>query len=235
MSVNGLEKITERILADAKAESEARLAKAETECQRIEADAKARAEALRRSLSDEAEQKAETFIAGVRSSAAMQKNNLLLARKYALVDEVFTSVLEQTVSMERGKYTELLAGLAAAAVLEHGRIQAENQALCGDDEEIEEDPDANAPLELMLNKKDRDTCGEAVLELTRQKVRGKISEELTASLCLCPQICRFQGGVVLRCGFVEYNCTLETVFSELRRELEHEVETALFDFKGNGL
>lgn len=231
MSVNGLERMTERILAEARERREAILADARATCEEISAESVLRAEALRRRLANEAEEAASAIIAEARSSAAAKRQELLQARRSALTGEVFARVLSEVASMEREKYTELLGGLLAAAIYDFCRTEAENRALYGDEEEEGED----APFEVVLNKKDRDTCGAAVLDAARKKLAGKVPESALASLRLSSQVKKMQGGLILCHGPVECNCSFEMLFAELRRELESEVSRTLFDFKGNGI
>ena len=115
MSVNGLERMTEQILSDARQKADAILAAAREECARITAESEAEAERVRRRLSEDAETRAAALIAQTKSSAAARKRELILARQVALVDRVFAHTLEETMNLERGKYTELLGGLLAAA------------------------------------------------------------------------------------------------------------------------
>ena len=231
MSVNGLERMTEQILSDARAQADAILSAAREECARITAESEDKAERIRTRLSQEAEARASALIAETKSSAAARKNELLLTRQGALVDRVFAHTLEETLNMERGKYAELLGGILAAAVYEFCRTDAENLALYG--EEDEEDQDA--AFEVMLNKKDRDTVGEGVLNSARRRLSGKVPEEALKAMVLSQRTVQMQGGVVLCRGPVEYNCSFEILFAGLRRELEHEVSEALFAFRGNGL
>ena len=231
MSVNGLERMTEQILSDARAEAEAILTAAREECARIKAESEAKAEQIRRRLSQEAEERAAALIAETKSSAAARKSELLLSRQGALVDRVYAHTLEEVLNMERGKYTELLGGLLAAAVYEFCRTDAENLALYGE----AEDDDHLAAFEVILNKKDRDTVGEGVLNSARRRLSGKVPDEALKTMVLSQRTIPMQGGVVLCRGPVECNCSFEILFAELRRDLEHEVSEALLAFRGNGL
>ena len=231
MSVNGLERMTERILSDAKAQADAILAEAREECARIAAEKDAEAERIRRRLSQEAEERAAALIAETKSSASARKSRLLLERRGALVDRVFAHTLEETLNLERGKYAELLGGILAAAVYEFCRIDAENLARYGEEDE----DDRDAAFEVVLNKKDRDSIGEAVLQSARRRLSGKVPEEALKSMALSRRADPMQGGVVLCRGPVEYNCSFEVLFAQLRRDLEREVSEALFAFRGTGL
>ena len=228
MSVNGLQRITDQILGDARARADEILDQARQESERIASEYAKEADALRRKLSLLAEGEAKTFIEKTKTSAAAQKSELLLMQKSRLVDEVFQGALEEVLSLDTSKYAELVAGLAASAIYDFYRSEAENRALYGEEEE------ERYAFEIVLNKKDRDTCGEAILSSVRRKLVGKVSDALDG-MSISKQTRKIKGGAVVCYGPVECNCSLEMIFAQLRRELEGEVCEVLFDFRGNGI
>ena len=228
MSVNGLQRITDQILGDARARADEILDQARQESERIASEYAAEADALRRKLSLLAEGEAKTFIEKTKASAAAQKSELLLMQKSRLVDEVFQGALDEVLSLDASKYAELVAGLVASAIYDFYCSEAENRALYGEEEE------ERYAFEIVLNKKDRDTCGEAILSSVRRKLVGKVADALDG-MSISKQTRRIKGGAVVCYGPVECNCSLEMIFAQLRRELEGEVCEALFDFRGNGI
>ena len=81
MSMNGLERITEKILAEAREEADRILSSAEAECARIREEYTARADEIRTRLSSEAERAGTDMIAQAKATAATQKRNALLQCK----------------------------------------------------------------------------------------------------------------------------------------------------------
>ena len=223
MSMTGLDKITERILADARAEADRILAEAETDVGRILAEHEARAEQISADMTAETERLALEAATRARASADMQKRNLLLQCRSELVDSVFTDTYNDMKSLSEEKYTSLLAGLLAACVLEQLEAERTSRALYGEEEAIE--PEA---YEVILNMRDRDRCGKALMEAAKKKLKGKISDDKLNRLCLAPTTAPIDGGLILRCGEVETNCSLSLLFAQLRRELEAEVGRAMF-------
>ena len=229
MSVNGLQRITDKILGDARTRADEILDQARQESERITSEYAKEADALRRRLSLQAESEAKTFIEKTKASAAAQKSELLLSQKSKLVDEVFENAFEETLALGTAKYAEVVGGLVASAVYDFCRSEAENRALYGE-EETEQ-----YAFEILLNKKDRDACGEAVLASVRRKLGGKVPADVLDSMTISGQVRKIKGGAVVCYGPVECNCSLEMVFAQLRRELESEVCQTLFDFRGNGI
>ena len=230
MSFCGLEKITDKIVAEAQAQADKILADAQAECDRISADYAARAEQIRNAINEEAERNGRDYLSRAKSASANHKRNLFLQAQSDLIDEVFDSSLEQALALETEKYTELLAGLLSAAFAEQSEAERQARALASEDEQIE--PDI---YEVLMNARDRDRCGPAVLAEAKKKLLAKnlikIPAEKLDKLMLSEKNVAIDGGLILRCGDVEANCSLSLVFAQLRDALESEVGHALFDVK----
>lgn len=226
MAMNGLEKITDRILAEAQARADKILSEAQAESERISADYAARAEQIRATLSAEAEKVGMDRVARAKSTAATAKRNLLLQTQGELIDGVFDGALDYVRNLDAEKYTDLLVGLLCAAFVE--QLEAENvgRTLYGEEDFVE--PEA---YEVLLNQRDRDRYGKAVIEGAKKRLAGKVASEKTEKLKLAERASSIDGGLVLRFGDVESNCSLSLLFAQLREELEAEVGRALFDVK----
>ena len=226
MAINGLNKITDKILSEAQAKADKILADAEAECDRINAEYAERAEKIRSEISGEAEKGGMEYVARIRSTAATNKRNLLLQTKSDLIDGVFAGVLEQTRNLELQKYNEILVGLLSAALLEQLESEETSRNLYGEEEAL-----APEFYEVMLSQRDRDRSGKAVIEGVQKHLAGKVSAEKLARLKLSAQTANIDGGLVLRCGSVESNCSLSILFAQLRESLESEVARTLFDVR----
>ena len=224
MAINGLNKITDKILSEAQAKADKILADAQAECDRINAEYAERAEKIRSEISGEAEKGGMEYVARIRSTAATNKRNLLLQTKSDLIDGVFAGVLEQTRNLELQKYNEILIGLLSAALLEQIESEETSRNLYG-----EEDALVPEVYEVVFNQRDRDRSGKAVIEGVQKHLTGKVSAEKLARLSLATQTANIDGGLVLRCGNVESNCSLAILFAQLREGLESEVARTLFD------
>lgn len=228
MATNGINRITDTILADAKAKADAILADAQAECDRIQADYDDRAQKLRDRLSEEAQAKGADLIARAKASAAMKKRNVLQLQESQLIDGVFDSAREWVLALPRDKYAELLVGLLSAALLEQAETEAKNRALYGEEGEPVE------TFEILLNKKDRESCGKDVLDALKKRYANssRLPEGEIDKLVLSKNTANIEGGAILRYGDVESNCSFEMLFGQLHRELEAEVAEALFDVRG---
>ena len=224
MAINGLNKITDKILSDAQAKADKILADAQAECDRINAEYAERAEKIRSEISGEAEKGGMEYVARIRSTAATSKRNLLLQTKSDLIDGVFTSVLDQTRNLELQKYNEILVGLLSAALLEQVESEEISRKLYGEEEAL-----APEAYEVIFNQRDRDRSGKAVVESVQTHLSGKVPAEKLSCLVLAAQAANIDGGLILRCGNVESNCSFSILFAQLRESLESEVARTLFD------
>jgi V/A-type H+-transporting ATPase subunit E len=226
MAINGLNKITDKILSEAQAKADKILADAEAECDRINAEYAERAEKIRTDISSEAQKGGMEYVARIRSTAATSKRNLLLQTKSDLIDGVFASVLEQTRTLELDKYNEILVGLLSAALLEQIESEEISRNLYGEEEAL-----APECYEVIFNQRDRDRSGKTVVEGVQKHLFGKVAPEKLARLTLSSQSANIDGGLILRCGSVESNCSLSILFAQLREGLESEIARTLFEAK----
>ena len=224
MAINGLNKITDKILSEAQAKADKILADAQAECDRINAEYAERAEKIRSDISTEAEKGGMEYVARIRSTAANAKRNLLLQTKSDLIDGVFAGVLEQTRGLELAKYNEILIGLLSAAFLEQLEAEDVSRNLYGEEEAMTPER-----YEVILNQRDRDRCGKAVVDGAQKHLAGKVSAQKLELLALSSETAAIDGGLILRCGSVESNCSFSILFAQLREDLESEVARTLFD------
>ena len=113
--MNGIEKITARIEADANAEVAQILKEAEEKAAKVRADYAARAEtetaAAEAAGRDAAKRQAERL----ESAAHMEAKKQMLATKQACLDEAFVRAQKQLLALPDEQYAELLAKMAVKA------------------------------------------------------------------------------------------------------------------------
>lgn len=226
MAMNGLDKITEKILAEAEAEAGRILSEAEAEAGRIRAAYAEKADAIRARVATDAEREGTELVARAKNADAVARRNAILRVRGELVDETFSLTLAAVRSMRAEQYAELLSGLLAAALLE--QIEAEESA-----RELYGEEDATAPecYEVLLSASDREKYGEALISSVRTRLSAKVGAGKLDRLVLSRDVAAIDGGLILRYGDIESNCSLELLFAGLRRELEGEVGHVLFDPK----
>ncbi len=219
--MTGLEKIIERIGADARARAERVLQEAEEDCLRMAKEYAARSEQTRQRIEKESEETLRSLLQGARAESEKTHTEILQSARAALLDEAYAKAREEICSNQYGKYRELLIALLASALLEQHRAEQESIAYGDEVEEIER-------FELVLNATDRERFGNAVVEGARRLCERRIGKEKAAKLSLAADTAQIDGGLILRFGAVELNCALDVLMADVRRETEAHVAQILF-------
>ncbi|MBQ9150856.1 MAG: hypothetical protein IJX72_01295, partial [Clostridia bacterium] len=89
--MTGIEKVTGKILADARADADAILQKANETCATVQAEYDARTKTEQDKLEDQANRECEALITRAKSSAAMAKRNVVLESRAALIAEAYAT------------------------------------------------------------------------------------------------------------------------------------------------
>ncbi|MBP3665423.1 MAG: V-type ATP synthase subunit E [Clostridia bacterium] len=219
--MTGLEKVTGKIIADAEADARVILDRAEAECAAVKEKYAAATEAELEKLREENDRECQSLIIRARSSAAMAKRNALLEARAALLDEAYAMAEKQIKNLSSEQYLDLLQKMLRSALRNQLSGEEESMRLYGEDI-------APAAYEVLLNSRDRDTYGEALLPAFRTGYGAKLPEQAHAKLRLAAETAPIDGGLVLRCGPVETNCSLAMLMAENRRETEAKVSRILF-------
>ena len=121
--MNGIEKITQRIEADAQTEIDRILSEAREEADQITGRYKAQAEAEAASLAARNKKTAAEREERLVSVAQMEARKVQLAAKQEMVEKAYDLALEKLCAMPDARYTEVLAGLLVQAS-SNGREEA---------------------------------------------------------------------------------------------------------------
>ena len=199
--MNGIEKIISRIEADAAAEAAAIKAESDGECAAISAEYESRAAAEYEKLAQEAKQAADTRYDRICGGAKLDAKKEILLEKQKLMSAAFDRAAEKLASLPDGDYVALCARLAAGASFS-GRE------------------------ELIFSPSDRAGRGAAICDAANDllKKAGR-----TAALTVSDETRDIRGGVILRDGKIEMNCSIELLVAGLKNDLSPEVAAVLFN------
>ena len=220
--MTGIEKVTGKIIADAKADAEAILDKAEETCAAVRAEYEARTKTEQDKLEDHANRECEALITRAKSSAAMAKRNVVLESRAALMAEAYATAEKEIKGLPTEEYFDLLVKMLKGALLRQLESERESMELYGEDIKPEK-------YEVLLNRNDREMFGERLMETIKRTQVGKISMSVLDRVVLSPRDARIDGGLVLRCGDVEANCSIGMMMTQVRRATEAKVSQTLFE------
>jgi V/A-type H+-transporting ATPase subunit E len=198
--MNGLNNIIARIDGDARAECEVILADTAKNAFDITEEYKSRADELYGAALKEGAVSAKSQYDRLINTAQMESKKLVLTEKQTLLGEAFATAVHSVRKLPEGEYVALLARLAAEGSRDGGET-------------------------LHFARGEGEKFGASVVEAANKLLasRGK-----PASLKLGGTR-DIAGGVVVAGEETEVNCGVDTLVAQLRRELETDVASALFD------
>lgn len=199
--MNGIEKITAKLLEEAKQRADAVLSQADAQCRTIEADYEKRARQEYESLLSSGREAISAVSEQMESAAEQESRKQLLSLKQEMVSEAFLLAAEKISALPQEEYIAFLARQAAEA--------------SGDGQGV-----------ILLNARDRGSIGEKLIETANAllKEQGRPGE-----LTLGEETRPIKAGLILKKGDIEVNSSVETLTELCRSEMAAKVARALFD------
>ncbi len=199
--MNGIEKITARITAEAEAECQAIRAESEKKCAEIRAenDKKAQEECwrlVREGVKDTAQR-----VQRMARTAALEAKKSVLSMKQEAVSRAFGEAQKLIAALPEADYIAFLAREAAAA------------SITGEEEVI-------------FSEADRAKVGAKTVRRANELISGKGK---AGALTLSDTTRPMSGGLILKQGDIEVNCTVDTLLDLSRGELAARVAEVLFE------
>lgn len=198
--MKGVEKITERILAEAN--EAANTAKSEAE---------AKAKEILEEFEGKARQTYEQMVATGRTEAAaaaerkvrtakLQAKKDILGTKQEFINKAYTIAQESILAMPEDEYVDLLARKACEA------------SISGEEAVI-------------LNEDDKSVLGQKVVDAANALLA---SAGKKASLTLSDETAKMIGGLFLKQNDVSVNCSIDSIIGTFREDLDVKVAKVLF-------
>lgn len=198
--MNGIEKITGQIDADVQKEIDRLTADAKREAQEITERLHRQAETESKAILERGEKAAQQREERLASVAQLEARKLQLASKQEMVEKAFQTALKNLTSLPDKQYVSLLSSLA---------VQASR----------------SGTEQVVFSPKDRSRFGKQVVIQANDQLK-KAGKQ--GSLKLAGDTVPMEGGLILRDGPVETNCTFEMLIHLQRDSLAAEVAKVLF-------
>ena len=222
--MTGLSKITDKILDEARREAAAKLAEADAESKRIFEEYSEKAKNITAAANAAAKSEAAEIALRTRASEKTLHKNALLDVQSEMIDRAFEVAKKEIRELEGEARLELLTGLLCAALRSEYEEEKKRDELYGS----EEDDGEQRYYEVLLEKRDREKLGNALMNNFKRRIVGKDMGDLPSRVKLADDVADIDGGLILRAGSVEINSSVDTIFSYLRPRLEAEVIKILF-------
>lgn len=198
--MNGIEKITGRILDDAQQEADRILAEAEAEANTIRTQYEAQAARERDEILRRGTERAQEREGNLAGAAQLEARKDILAAKQVVLDKAFTLAEQQLRAIKGDEYVSLLANLATQASV-------------------------SGAEQIVLSAEDKERYGDQILAASNEKLAAA---KKTAKLTLAEGARPTGGGLLLSDGKVETNCTFESLLRLTRSDVSGEVASVLF-------
>ncbi|MCI8332751.1 MAG: hypothetical protein HFE78_08010 [Clostridiales bacterium] len=213
--MEGLEKITERILQDARAACDAQLSAAKEDVNRIKSKYSATAEKILHEAQESVQKEVDAILESGQAGAAMWRRNALLEAKSAMVDAAYDNAVRFIARMDENVYYTLLSNMLTKAVAESEQA---DQALLADEQSEYTKP---AAFVVSLNAKDK--------EKYAQRLQRDLTEKNSSvSMQIAQQPADIAGGMLVQYGDVSIDCSVEQSVQLVRSQTEAEVFAVLF-------
>lgn len=219
--MTGLEKITERILAEGRERARVILQQAEEDCTRIATDYAERTEVLRRDYAERGVTECEALVEKAKVDAAAMHEQIIEDAKSSVMAAVIEGAKQKLCSSREGKYRELMIALLSSALIEQDRIERERA------EQGEELPQIPR-FDVLMNSADHDILGTDVVDGARRLVSRRIGADKAARLVLAHERIGIDGGLVLRYGDIMVDCSIDTLLTRICEQMKGELEDVLF-------
>ena len=198
--MEGLDKIKEKILEDAKREADKIIKDAELEAQQILEQAEKTAAENRKTLNEKAQEDAQETRRKTLAMTELDMRKEQLAVKQKMIDLAFEKTLERLNKLEGKEYEKMILNMLEKAV-ETGQE------------------------EIILSTNDRKKFKPELLATLNNRLSKK---GIKAALKISNEARRIQGGFILKRRGVEVNGSFETLIRTEREEIESKVAAILF-------
>ena len=199
--MKGIDKITSRILADAEAECAAVRKESDERCAAIKAEAEKKAQEEYWRLVREGVKDTEQRVQRMDRTARLEAKKSVLNMKQEAVSRAFELARDSIAELPERDYVGFLARQAAEA------------AISGQEEVI-------------FCERDRAAVGAKAVKAANELLAAK---GMPAMLTLSDATREMAGGLMLKQGDIEVNCTVDTLLDLSRGELAARVAEVLFE------
>ena len=199
--MKGIDKITSRILADAEAECAAVRKESDERIAAVKAEAEKKAQDEYWRLEREGVKDTEQRVQRMDRTARLEAKKSVLNMKQEAVSRAFDLAREKIAELPERDYVGFLARMAGEA------------AVTGQEE-------------VVLNARDAAAVGAKAVKAANELLAKR---DLPGMLTLSAETREMSGGLVLKQGDIEVNCTVDTLLDLSRGELAARVAEVLFE------
>lgn len=198
--MNGIENLIGKINEKADASCEERLAGVRRQADEIRREYRTRGEDAAQQILDKANAQATLAVQRADGNDKLERSKRILAAKHAMLNAAFERARSKFINQDQASRLNFDVKILLKA-------------------------DAVGDEEIILNRRDHDEMGEAVVEAFN---RCLTSIGLPAKMTLSDECREIDGGFVLKRDRIETDCSISSVLAQMRNELTDDVVKVLF-------
>ena len=219
--MTGLDKIKDKIIAEAQLDAERMIEDAQKKCNEIILRASGDADNIKAELDVAAHREAESLISRAKSGAALEKRNIIAQAKSHAADLAFETAKKEILSLSDEQYIEFLAKLLVSALSSQLDIEKTNRELYGEESN-------EAPVDVLLSQEDIMRAGTKIIPAAKKMAAGKPVSHLLERAGVSVETAKIEGGMIIRIGDLDINCSVEALIESAKERLEGDVARILF-------
>ena len=198
--MNGIEKITAKLESEARAEIQAINAETAAKCEEIKKEYEKKAQDEYWKRVQDGTKSVENRVERMASAADMEAKKSVLAFKQEMVSKAFDRAVQNISEMPREEYIAFLAGQTAKAA-------------------------STGTEELIFNARDKKEFGADTAKAANVLLKKK---GLAGGLTVSDETREIPGGLIVKQGDIEVNCSVDILVQLYRNELASQVAEILF-------
>ena len=219
--MTGLDKIKDKIIAEAQLDAARMIEDAQKKCNEIILRASGDADNIKAELDVAAHREAESLISRAKSGAALEKRNIIAQAKSHATDLAFETAKKEILSLPDEQYIEFLAKLLVSALSSQLDIEKTNRELYGEESN-------EAPVDVLLSQADIMRAGTKIIPAAKKMAAGKPVSHLLERAGVSVETAKIEGGMIIRIGDLDINCSVEALIESAKERLEGDVARILF-------
>lgn len=219
--MTGLDKIKDKIIAEAQLDAARMIEDAQKKCNEILLRASGDADNIKAELDVAAHREAESLISRAKSGAALEKRNIIAQAKSHAADLAFETAKKEILSLSDEQYIEFLAKLLVSALSSQLDIEKTNRELYGEESN-------EAPVDVLLSQEDILRAGTKIIPAAKKMAAGKPVSHLLERAGVSVETAKIEGGMIIRIGDLDINCSVEALIESAKERLEGDVARILF-------
>ena len=220
--MQNLDLIIKKIKDEAIAAAEAEDRRSQQKCELAIKDAEEKAKAVMTGARASIKRESLATVERAYSAAEMQKRSIMLAAKVGMINKAFEKAERCLCELSDEDYCVFCGHLLADAVKE--RIESAKRLA----EEYGEGDGSVPSFEAVFNAADKDVRAPLIVKAAKAFLKRESAELGKTPISVCGECADIDGGLILRCGDIEINCSVASVVAAEKEKRAAEIAAIIF-------